>query len=321
VAESPYAFTIEIHRGGTLLGTAPASVGPCVEDACFRAVLTGALPNDGVPPPVTVTPLWEHAGPPAVAGLTVTCGGTLAGSYGRRVFAAGAVALILDLLRREVLAKGESVEWGVSAVERSARPAPRFRARLEREPYPLRAGCVRGGTPGELAVAIEPAVLERIRAAVVASPAVERAGLLTGVLVHDRERGAAALTVSGEIPLAAGRGGASGTHFALGPESFQSARQTLAGAAAETVAVGWWHSHTACERCPREPSCTADTVCFSSDDVRVHASAFPAAYMVALVAGKVRDAPATAPGARLYGWQNGAIAERPLLPAGGPGAA
>jgi len=79
------------------------------------------------------------------------------------------------------------------------------------------------------------------------------------------------------------------------------------------VAVGWHHEHVACADCALTPTCERDTIFFSSDDYAVHASAFPRAYHVALVAGKLRERPARDPGFRLYGWDCGEIRELPVL--------
>jgi hypothetical protein len=147
---------------------------------------------------------------------------------------------------------------------------------------------------------------------VVAAATVECAGLLVGHIVHDPERSAAALTITTQIPVPAGQGGASNTHFAFGPGSFRAAKQALNSFTNGCVSAGWWHSHPPCENCPQNPTCVADTVFFSPDDMQVHASAFSAAFAVALVAGKVRDRRALDPGFRLYGWQGGAIRERAL---------
>jgi hypothetical protein len=116
------------------------------------------------------------------------------------------------------------------------------------------------------------------------------------------------------VAVPAGQGGASGAHFAFGAESFAAARRALAEG--PLACVGWYHSHPPCARCPENPGCAADFVFFSAADVQVHATAFPAGYMVALVAGKVRARPATDPGFRLYCWSEGAIGEVPLAPGG-----
>ncbi|MFQ5667697.1 MAG: hypothetical protein ACE5I7_14890 [Candidatus Binatia bacterium] len=312
MVDSLFTFTVEVRRGGQLLGAAVASLAPCVEDALFRGVLNGGLPNDGTVPAFTVAPVWAAPGPPAVAGVTLAHAGEPAGEYGLGPFAAKARAIIQDLLRRKVLKVGAHVEWSVIAAEQPPAPPPRFRARASRAPYPFEMGHLPKVTPGSFAVSVEPCVLRAIRKAVVTCFTAERAGLLVGSLVYDRDRAAAALAVTGQIPLAPAAGGASNIHFSLGPDSFRAAKKTLAEVANGASAVGWWHSHPPCAQCPMNPDCAADTVFFSPDDVQVHASAFSAAYMVALVAGKVRDRPAFDPGLRLYSWKDGAIIKRRL---------
>jgi proteasome lid subunit RPN8/RPN11 len=310
--DSPYSFTVEVRRAGALLAAASASAVACAEDAYFKAVVAGRLPNDGTLPVFTGVPVWAETGPPTVAGLTLVAAGTPAATYGLEVFVPKVRALIRNLLARKVLQVDDRVEWSVLGVEEPPAPPSRFRARACRAPYPFRDGRLPAAAPGTLGVSVARDVLEAIRQQVVRSPTTECAGLLVGRLIRDPERGAAQVIVSDEVPTPPGARGASSTHFAFGPESFRVARDALARAGNGDVAVGWWHSHPQCENCPQRSTCTAETVFFSSDDVQVHASAFPAAYMIALVAGKLRDRKALDPGFRLYGWKGGSIAERSL---------
>jgi hypothetical protein len=141
---------------------------------------------------------------------------------------------------------------------------------------------------------------------------VESAALLLGTLLCDPRRSAARLLVQDEVELRAGRGGASQHHFCFDTSTFAGAREA-ARAKRDLVPVGWAHDHPACADCALRPACASDTIFFSSDDYAVHASAFPRAYQVALVAGKHRDRPARDPGFRLYGWSAGRICELPVL--------
>ena len=307
---SPFACSVVVRRAGVVLGATPASVAPCVEDARVRGVLAGRIPNDGSLPSFTVAPVWARAGPPAVAGLTLACAGEPVGTYGLGVFVAKARALIRDLLLTKALTDQDLVDWGVIAIEQRATPAGRFRARATRTPYPFHTRCLGYGAPGTFHVTVDAPVLDAIRDIVLANPAVEVAGLLVGSLDHDPDRCAAALTVTGQVPVPAGRGGCSGSHFAFGPDSFLAMRKSLGGAAGS--ACGFWHSHPPCAACPTKSQCTVDTVFFSPDDVQVQQSVFPAAYMIALVAGKFAERPATDLGFRLYQWERGAMVERPL---------
>lgn len=314
--DNPFSLTVEVLRDGALLGSVVASVTPCVEDAHFRAVVAGELPNDGNFPPITVSPIWHESGAPRVAGVSFSRAGEPAGTYTNRIFVPWAKAIVAELLREKRLENSDGVEWRVVANERPRTAAPRFRARATRAPYPLRAGSVPGGARGTLAVVIDADLLDGIREAVVASPGIECAGLLTGQLIHDPERGAAALAVTDHIRATAGEGGASDVHFTFTADSFLAARRTLASAPDGSVTAGWWHSHPPCARCGENPECRADTIFFSLADLQVHATAFPAAYMVALVAGKLARDSARRPGFRLYGWEHGVVGERPMAPVG-----
>lgn len=309
--ESRLAFSVEVGRTGVRLGAAAAGIAACVEDAYFNAVLLGHLPNAGAIPDLIVSPTWAEGGPPHLAGLTLSDGNGLQAHYGLEVFAARARALIGDLLRERVVEANDSLHWSVIAAWEPV-PSRRLRARAVRAPYPFHTEELAHLQPGALAVELEPDVVAEIEARTAASSAVECAGLLVGRLSRDPERRAAALRITRQLPIAAGRRGASNVHFAFGPESFRSARERLASSGDGAIAAGWWHSHPPCEDCPRRQDCRADTVFFSADDVQVHASAFGAAYMIAAVAGKVRDRPAAEPGVRVFGWQSGVVVERPL---------
>jgi proteasome lid subunit RPN8/RPN11 len=152
-------------------------------------------------------------------------------------------------------------------------------------------------------------VLREIRDTLARAGSVERAGLLLGFLCHDVRREAAVLRVTHSIPLEAGSRGASEAHFSLDPSSFAAAKRAVERSGAGAVPVGWVHSHPPCKQCSENRACQAETVFFSAADVDVHASAFPSPYMIALVAGKLRDLPADVPGYRLYGWERGRVVE------------
>jgi len=307
----PFTFKVGVRRHGALLRAAPASVNACLEDTTWQGVLAGELPN-GELPPMTIEPLWIAGAAPRVAGVRVVLPGGAAREYGLQVFEDRAQGLIRDLVRDRALRADDVVEWVVEAATEPERPAPRFRARTRRAPYPLRPGRLDDVPPGTLAVAIERDVLAAVRDRVLDAAAVECAGVLAGTLTHDRERGAARLEITDQVAVESGEGGASMTHFAFGANSFAAARRTIAGMAEGTAVVGWWHSHPPCADCPRNPSCRAETIFFSADDAQVHAAAFPAAYTVALVAGKLRNRPATDPGIALYAWRGATVEEIPL---------
>jgi proteasome lid subunit RPN8/RPN11 len=314
-----FEFRVGVRRNGALLRSASASAGPCVEHARWRAVVLGQVPNGGFGSPL-VEPVWADSGPPQVAGLRLALEGSEPLTYGIGVFEARAHLVIRDLVREKTVRTDEVVEWEVEAIGVPERPA-RFRGRAVREPYPFRTGPLDDVPEASLAVVVERSVLREIRAQVLAAPAVECAGVLAGALTHDPARRAARLTIGAHIPVAAGDGGTSRVHFAFGVNSFSAARRALEARGGAAVAAGWYHSHPPCADCARNPECRVQTVFFSADDVQVHAAAFPSAYAVALVAGKLRDHPATAPGVSLYAWREGRVAACDLAAAGGDGAA
>jgi hypothetical protein len=307
----PYAFSVGVHRRGALLRAAPASAVACLEDALWQAVLTGEVRN-GDAPDMAIEPLWAGGGPPGVVGVRVALPGATSREYGLQVFKDRANGIIRELVKAQEVRADDVVEWAVEATAEPATPAPRFRARTTRAPFPLRPGRLPEVRPGTFAVAIEREALAAIRDRVLGRAPVECAGVLAGHLVHDLERRAVRLEITGQVAVEAGERGASMTHFAFGTNSFVAARRMIADMGEGTVAAGWWHSHPPCADCPRNPSCRAETIFFSSDDAEVHAAAFPAAYAVAIVAGKLGNRPATDPGIALYAWSHGAVEEVPL---------
>ncbi len=314
-----FEFRVGVRRNGALLRSGPASASPCVEHARWRAVLRGHCPNGEFAAPL-LEPVWARSGPPQVAGLRVTLSGTEPLIYAIGVFEARAHLLIRDLVREKQVKTDEVVEWEVEAIGVAERPA-RFRGRAVRAPYPFRTARLDDVPEDSLAVVVERGVLREIRAQVLAAPATECAGVLAGTLTHDPARRAGRLTVTAQIPVTAGEGGTSRVHFAFGANSFSAARRALDAQGDGAIGAGWYHSHPPCADCPRTPACRVQTVFFSADDVQVHAAAFPSAYAVALVAGKLRDHPATAPGTSLYAWHEGKVAACDLVPADGDRAA
>ncbi len=312
-----YAFSVEILRDGDVLATVPASARTCLEDARFHAVLAGSVPNDGRDLPLAAEPVWVAPDLPVVSGVRVTRPGAAAVVYARSVFAPWARLAIVELMRSKRLRAADGVTWRVVARAEPPAPPPRFRSRVERAPYPFRPGVLPRtcGRAGEVVVRVAPAVVDGLRAATLAAGAVECAALLTGQLRHDPERGVALLEVTGQVPVVAGRGGASGSHFAFGPDTFAAARRAHAARGDDSIVAGWFHSHPPCADCPQHPECAKDMLFFSHDDCLVHAAAFPQPYLVALVAGKGGDRPASDPGVALFGWERGAIVGRQLDPA------
>ena len=115
MSDVTYDFAIEVLREGTVVGRAAASLAPCIEDICFRAVVCGEVANDGIVPPLAVEPVWHDSGPPVVTAVRVSLNDKIADVYGRDVFAPRARAVIADLLREKQLAGGDAVAWRLVA--------------------------------------------------------------------------------------------------------------------------------------------------------------------------------------------------------------
>jgi hypothetical protein len=302
-------LVIEIGcASGAVVGRSPASLASQVEDTMFRGVLTGHFANDTSTPEFEIEP---RSGSTAngIESVSLRCEGDVVGSYPRSAFAAQATAIISRLRAAGRLSADEDVVWRLRPCVTRA-PAL-CRARSRRAPYPLRDARLPHGAPGSLELAIAAHVLDDLREASRANAGVERAWLLLGRLLHDPRRGAARLEISDRAELSAGRGGASSVHFAFDARSFQDALDA-ARRRTDLVSCGWAHDHPPCAACAEQPACRNETIFFSQDDHQVHSSAFGRAYQVALVAGKLRERPATQPGFRLYGWHGGTIAERPF---------
>lgn len=307
-----FEFSVVVSRDGEPVGSGLVSLGPCIEDALFHGVLSGGIPNDGTVPPFEILPRWKNEQDRSIEALALSFEGIPVRSYERRMFEAQARGVITALLVEKRLRKEDLVRWEVIAREPSASPRAGPTVRLRRSPYPLVQRALTHVPPDSFAIEIEASALAEIRRKVVEAGTVECAGLLVGEVFHDSVRRAGALHAGRSVDMKVGHGGASIRHFALDPGSFLSARDELAASGDGEVPVGWYHSHPQCAACEESSKCPASTVFLSTDDITVHMTAFSAPYMVALVAGKVPDLPATQPGFRLYSWQRGLVAEHAL---------
>ncbi len=310
--EGGLKFSIGVTGSGTQVHSAPASLVACLDDAFFRSVVSGQIPNDGNMPPYSFTPIWNGEDPPTVAALELKFGDAPTIRYDAEVLAPQARAHIQNLVKDGVLKSDESVRWHLSAHETlDTEVAPQqFSVRVLQSPLPLEPAELPGAIPGEFSVEFQDRVLSELSDEVAAANAVERAWLLVGSVCHDRRRKAAELRVQGTVPVEVGPGGASQHHFAFDPAAFVAARRNACSTETGAICVGWAHSHPPCVGCRTTPSCQADTRFFSTDDVAVHSSAFTSPFTVGLVVGKVGHRPATQLGFRLYGWEGAQIRER-----------
>lgn len=311
MSASAWKLRVEVWRGQELVAEEAANLSSCSEDAIFRGVVEGRLPNTGAVPVFELAPRFRDAGRGIADGLALHSGDAPAGCYTREVFAPQARFLIAELLASGALASGDPIEWRLSA-RREHATAAGPEASVVRAPLPLQAAVLADAEARSFRVEVSGELLEAVRAKIVGAGALEYAALLVGRLLHDADRGACVLRVTGCIDLEAGEGGRSHTHFALGADSFTSGLRALRESGSQAIVAGWLHSHPACPDCPSNPTCPVHTVFFSAKDVAVHAVAFAPAHNVGLVGGKLGDEPATRPGFRLYGWEQGRVSSRPF---------
>jgi hypothetical protein len=310
--EEPCTFSIEVRRAdGTLAGACDASLSSCVEDAWFRGVQGGLLPNGGERPALRVRPTWLEAQRPMVAGLALALGDAPLRHYPRQVFWNEARSLIQRLVDDARIAEGEKVRWDVIAREGEA-GSDRACGPPSRAPFPLEPAELPEAAPGSSTVSVDVGVLRRLRDRIRASGTLEDAELLVGRLLHDEKRDAVELRVVDALPLEVGRDGRSSTHFSFDPVALVAARRRASERADGALACGWHHNHNPCEGCWQHLECKVDWVFFSGDDLDVQAALFSSPHMVALVGGKRGELPATRPGFRLYGWRDGRVVERPF---------
>ena len=89
-------LAIEVRRAGEPVGSEPAGLAALAEDALFRGIVEGSIPNDGALPDFVVEP---HRAPDArtVTGLTLWRAGAPAGEYGTEVVEEQARTLVATL--------------------------------------------------------------------------------------------------------------------------------------------------------------------------------------------------------------------------------
>ena len=126
-----FVYTIRVECGGEQVHRAPASLVACLEDAVFRAVISGQTPNDGTLPSYFFTPVWNGGDSPSVSALELSFGNAPAARYDTDVVAPQARAQIQRLVKDGILESTQDVDWHLLAHEApAAEDAPRqFSAR------------------------------------------------------------------------------------------------------------------------------------------------------------------------------------------------
>ncbi len=310
-------FAIEVRRAdGALAGVSDATASFCVDDAWFREVQAGRLPNGGQLPALRVAPIWRDAQRPAVTGLSITLDGGPLRHYPRDVFKPQARSLIQRLVADGRVADREQVEWSVIAREEedesSTATATDTGTQSTRAPFPFEPAALPHVAVGSYEICLDAAMLRRLRDRIRGSGTIEGAELLVGHLRHDAARDALELQVVDSLHLEPGRNGSSSTHFSFDPVATLAARRRSLERADGARPCCWNHNHNPCEGCWKVLECKVDWVFFSADDVEVQTTMFASPQMVALVGGKLGELPAPRPGFRLHGWRDGQMVERPF---------
>ncbi len=131
----------------------------------------------------------------------------------------------------------------------------------------------------------------------------EQAGFLLGYLAHDDGRVYLAVTAQAHA-----KGEGTCTSFRFADDAAVAARRLLAERGRGECVAGWWHSHFWCATCPKRHECAVSTIFFSADDQAVMESGHAEPWQVGLVVGLDGGGYA----AKLYGWVDGSVRERPF---------
>ncbi len=168
-------FAIEVRRSdGALAGVSDASTSICIDDAWFRGVQAGRLPNGGELPALRVVPTWHDAQRPAVTGLSISLDGGPLRHYPRDVFWPQARALIQRLRGEGRVADREKLEWSVIACEEVVEGPPDA-PRTERAPFPFEPAALPHVAAGSFEICLGAELLRRLRDRIRRSGTVEGA--------------------------------------------------------------------------------------------------------------------------------------------------
>jgi hypothetical protein len=168
-----------------------------------------------------------------------------------------------------------------------------------------------GEHPEELLPVFVPAtLLEEIAELSKAAEATETGGILIGHLHKDENGSEIFANVTTQLP--AQHTEAELMKLTFTSETWTDVRHCLQLRRQDEIMLGWWHSHPArawCKDCSVENQmqCAYARGFLSTHDRALHRTMFPRAYSLALV---VNDVGFAAPSFSLFGWKDGALAER-----------
>lgn len=292
----------------------------CYEDALFTGICAGSVPNNDRFPAATIEPCKPTPDSPSLIGVTVHLP-PITRFYSLSAFADLAYNLAGHPTDHPEVAEAElagTVRWRLRTIPGQAPQAPRPRATVRRQPYPLHRESLESWKVPHLTLSAPPfslyvskSVMAELREDARRSLHVEQAAILTGRVIQDPDGSVAVLVTGRTGATVEAKGTAASFQFA--PLTFAAARAEILARDPGCTIVGWAHNHPVCQDCPLvEPYCQSETVFFSLADRLVHRTSFPAPYCVALVLGKGRHKSPGDPMVLAYVWNYGTVNEYPM---------
>jgi len=147
-------------------------------------------------------------------------------------------------------------------------------------------------------------------------PEIETGGLLIGRLHRDTQSPEVFAVVTAFI--SARHTIADPTRLTFTAETWAAAQAALDLRGGDELLLGWAHSHPCwCAGCPpeRRRLCPLMKPFFSSDDIALHRTVFPAGYNIALLLSDLGEADLRLD---VFGWRNGLVKPRGYYVSGGP---
>ncbi len=328
--ESRYRYTaVAIDRHSERLGELRLDpvFDAAVECAYLTAVRKSKLEARTRHEPARVEPRWDvHRGEPYVEGLQVRFatpdGGVFTSHVPRSYFTPAVEAAAATLVSAGKLQPGETFTY----TDLTAFPAPEqdrhagagFQVEELSQPLTTVAGRLsdflaqsesRGPhVDTDIPVFIHAHVLDEAIALARAAGRVEAGGVLIG---HARRDGSLPeLFLEATAQIEARHTLAGETRLNFTQDTWAAASRAIALRRRGEIMFGWWHSHPHfCAGCPpeRKRVCSLSSPFFSLDDRALHAAVFGRGVDIALL---ITDTGTNHLSTNVYGWRDGAIAER-----------
>lgn len=323
-----YRWAIEIlRRDGTRVGqrVIEPDLSPLVESAKLEYLRRhGPEAATDYDRPAEIEPVWQkNLGEPYVGALRVAISGEVTVPAAETaVFREAAAEVSAEFVKSGEIEGGSKFVYLVTAYAAEtpkANPENNARFRVATLPSYLRVS--NGQWPetlpalcevdkSDIGIAIPRRLLEEISAITESKRGVETGGALLGHLRWDPGREDLFLDITEQVHARGALGDATRLRFT--PECWADIRATMALRQQGESIVGWWHSHPGrdwCQECPRErqEACSMQKGFLSSHDQILQRTAFPRAFMPALVA---TDTVFNRIDFAMFGWRNGVLERR-----------